>query len=153
MKKNQDNMTWFMDEFSKLLKESYSRSVSENIKRGLTHRLSKGKYIGKPPFGYIQEDNHGLSLHFTQSEIVEGIFNRFVQGETLSEIDDYLDSMDPFKIWNLSYSKVIKILQNPFYYGYILHERELYRHKYPLIVTEEVFNKAQEELKKRGIAK
>ena len=68
--------------------EVYSSNLSFHTKKGLRKRVSEGKPIGKPPFGYqlcdeecVEEDGHDYChVDERKAGIVKGIFERYASG-------------------------------------------------------------------------
>lgn len=110
-------------------------SISDNVKRGIQHKLQKGEWIGKAPFGY-RSNNAVMSLDIKESSIVKRIFEIYATNTvSISDIS---------KIFNIQRSKILYILNNRFYYGVMAIKGCFYKHKYDTIISEELFNKCQE---------
>ena len=68
----------WMDEF-------YSINLSEEVKRGMEEKVSRGEPICYPPFGYYMEDKKWIPDE-NESAIVLEVFQRFADGEGMRTI-------------------------------------------------------------------
>ena len=68
----------WMDEF-------YSINLSEEVKRGMEEKVSRGEPICNAPFGYYMEDKKWL-VDENESPIVREVFQRFADGEGMRTI-------------------------------------------------------------------
>lgn len=72
--------------------EYYSAELSQKVTRGMTENALKARYNGGTlPFGYmIDEDKHYI-LNPTTAPVVEEIFTRYADGETIVDIINSLN--------------------------------------------------------------
>ena len=68
----------WMDEF-------YSSRLSEEVKRGMEEKVSRGEPICQPPFGYYMKDKKWIPKD-GDAETVLGVFQRFADGEGMRKI-------------------------------------------------------------------
>ncbi len=149
-------------------------NISTNVKKGLKMKMKRGELIGfQGCLGY-DYDASDKSIHVNkeEAEIVKLIFQMYIEGQGATLIKNELNNLG-FKskkgnLW--TQSTVIGIIRNEKYKGDILlgktftvdpiskrrldnlgEEDQFYikKHHEP-IVSEEVFEKAQEILKRRG---
>jgi DNA invertase Pin-like site-specific DNA recombinase len=138
----------------------YLTNLSQEVKRGMTEKATRGEPLCHPAFGYDMQDKR-YYINEEQAAIVREIFDRFVNGEKVSTITNYLQSIGVrTNRGNLPERRFAEyILRNPVYCGKIrwcpdgrrssvrnydnegaiivdgLHEP---------IITQETFDKAQE---------
>ena len=133
-----------------------------NVKRGLRTRAEMGLWPGVAPVGYL---NQGLIdkrcqiiLDPERAPIVKKIFERMAYEKWSGrKIHQWLKFELNFKTIgnkNLAISNVFRILENPLYHGTFEYPRSSgnwYAGKHEPIVTKEVFDLAQEQLKRDSI--
>ena len=94
-----------------------SLSISKNLKWSIRKRMQNGTYTNSSvPFGYSLE-NHLLVINNQQAMIVADIFKRYLEGESISKIAQYLNNTYPKETGVWQYSSVQLILQNETYKG------------------------------------
>lgn len=111
-----------LDAFS----EYYSINLSEEVKKGMGEKASRGGVQSRPPYGYTIKENK-LVLSGYEAEVVKLIYNKFVnEGLTYIDIAKELNETGMrTKNGNLFQSKTIKyILTNPTYKGYLLWNKK-----------------------------
>lgn len=149
-------------------------NISTNVKKGLKMKMKRGELIGfQGCLGY-DYDASDKSIHVNkeEAEIVKLIFQMYIEGQGATLIKNELNNLG-FKskkgnLW--TQSTVIGIIRNEKYKGDILlgktftvdpiskrrldnlgEEDQFYiKNHHEPIVSEEVFEKAQEILKRRG---
>ncbi len=143
--------------------EYYSLNLAENSIRGKLEKASRGEHQGDAPYGYKYDKNtKTIQVVPEQAEIVKMIYNKWIQPETkllalcreLNELGIRTKKGKPFE------NRTIKwILHNPAYIGYSWFrkggiQRKWYaddiikvKAKHEPILTEEIWNKAQEKNK------
>ena len=135
-----------------------------NVKRGLRTRVEMGLWPGVAPTGYLNEKRVDRKCHVLvdpeRAPIVKQMFEK-VAHERWSgrKLYHWLKFDLNFKTRgnkNLSLSNVYIILQNTFYYGVFEFPRKSgnwYTGKHTPIVTKELFDKVQEQLKRDQIVR
>lgn len=105
-------------------------------------RILEDKYFGGIPFGY----NKDGSINENEAKIIKDLFTLYSHGDMGAEkILDYLK--ETYKIsWHKS--RLIKILSNKFYTGILTFMGKEYPHKHGILISKDLFEKAQEAKKK-----
>lgn len=158
---------------SGILAQEESRNMSENIQCGYQRKFEKGDIFTKyKNFVGYKYENGNLVIVSEQAEVVKTIFNLYLEGMTLQQIKEHLDSREiktatGKDVW--ATYVIQKMLKNEKYKGctmfqknftedYITGKRKVNhgeRTKYyvedthPAIVSKDIFDKAQEEMKHR----
>lgn len=125
---------------------SYVLQISDNVKRSIDHKLKNGEWPAKAPYGYLNIAEDGKKTvvpdHNLAAKIVVKIFEWYAS-------EAY--SMDEIRVkvkneFGLTTSKGVIdfILKNPFYYGEMLYKGKIYPHKYPPIISRQLFDKVQD---------
>jgi site-specific DNA recombinase len=137
---------------------------SLNVKRGLKSRCEMGLRPGIPPTGYLNEkrtDRKCYALVDTErAPIIKQMFER-VANEQWSgrKIYHWLRFNLNYKtIYNhhLSLSNIYRLLQNPFYYGVFEYPKKSgnwYTGQHTPLISKELFEKVQEQLKRDEISR
>ena len=149
-------------------------NISNNVKKGLKMKMKRGELIGfQGCLGYDYDaSDKSIHVNMEEAEIVKLIFQMYIEGQGATLIKNELNNLG-FKskkgnLW--TQSTVIGIIRNEKYKGDILlgktftvdpiskrrldnlgEEDQFYiKNHHEPIVSEEVFEKAQEILKRRG---
>lgn len=128
--------------------------IKERMQLGKVGRAKSGKSMmwGKVSYGYDYHKGTGeMTVNPWQSIVIKDMFERYVAGMSITKLRDYLN--DHYgkdkggKTW--SYRAVRVALDNPVYAGYVRYEGKLYNGLHDPIITKELYDKTQEELKIR----
>lgn len=149
-------------------------NISDNVKKGLKMKMKRGELVGfQGCIGYdYDQETKSISINPDEVEIVKYIFTRYVQGAGSFVISRELNELGyKTKLGNdWTQSTVIGVIKNEKYKGDILlgktftvdpiskrrlenlgEEDQFYiKNHHEPIISEEMFDKAQEILKKRG---
>lgn len=117
----------------------YIDALSENVKRGLREKLRKGEWPGVAPTGYL---NDKIIIDPQRAKKVVKLFERYSTGNySIKDIRNFSRTLGlvsrkgiPLSISNIQY-----ILQNPFYYGVIKFNGELYEAVHKPIIPKQLF--------------
>lgn len=149
-----------------------SLSISKNCRMGILKRMQEASYVpNTAPYGYRKTDGKFV-IHESEAEIVQRIFNEYLNGIGLNEIAQRLNSekIPKGKNMNWTYRSISYILTNEKYLGDSKYhkwytpdslpfrsienrgEKEmLYANRtHDAIIEKSVFDKVQILLKKRG---
>jgi site-specific DNA recombinase len=124
----------------------------EKCMAGMKEKLLRGEWIGYPPAGYSYDHVRGakeqrIVINEKGRLIRQAFLLKAQQGLTNTEIAHKISTSD-LKVTN---KRLTKILRNPFYCGYISHELldgELAKGKHKPLVSETIFLKANDMLKR-----
>jgi len=139
--------------------ENDNRGV--NVRRGLRTRCEMGLRPGVSPTGYLNEKRTDKKCHAiidpVRAPVVKQMFEK-VAFEQWSgrKLYHWLKFDINFKSKgnkNLSLSNIYIILQNHFYYGRFEYGGNWYKGKHEPLITKELFDKVQEQLKRDNIVK
>ena len=97
-------------------------NTAARVTERLYFKASKGQWVsGKPPFGY-KLVNKNLEINEPEAEIVRSIYEDFLNGHSLNQINNRLE-------FSWGSKQVKRILTNPTYKGYIRYGTRTYRKK------------------------
>lgn len=131
------------------LAEYYSAELAQKVSRGMRESILSGKMInGNPCFGYLIEDRHYIPDP-DKGPLVKEIFERYAGGETAAMIcDDFARrGIKTAAGVNLQPKSVYKILRNIKYTGLYAYGEIRIPNFHERLVTDELFQEAQERLK------
>lgn len=153
--------------------EYYSMNLSDEVKKGLRKKANRGEHIGRPSFGYekividVKRINNQekvireMRIKEDEAEIVKTIFKKFIDGESMVKICQYLNELNIKTKNNNKFSDrtVSWILNNPVYIGKARWteggmQRDFNNPNtiikdstFPPIIDMDTWNKAQDRLK------
>lgn len=142
--------------------EYYVIRLSDEVKRGMTEKATRGEPLCISAFGYDLKDKK-YYINEEQAPIVREIFDRFISGANINQIATYIQSIGvKTNRGNLPDRRFVEyILHNPVYCGKIrwctdgkmASKRDYYNENFIIsegvheaIITQEAFDKAQEKL-------
>jgi len=142
--------------------ENDNRSV--NVKRGLRARVEMGLWPTLSPIGYMNQnrmDKKGqVILDPVRAPIIKQIFEKVAYEKASGrKIYHWLKHDLNFHSRGnktLSLSSIFRLLDNPFYYGTFEYPKDsgnFYQGKHKPLITQEVFEKAQAQIKRDQIVK
>lgn len=125
--------------------------IKERMQLGKLGRAKSGKSMmwSKTSYGYDYVKETGtLSVNPYQALIVRKMFQWYLSGMSITKLRDALNEQyGQDKEW--SYRTVRVILSNPVYCGYNQFKGQIFPGTHEAIISEEDFNKTQEEIKTR----
>lgn len=133
-----------------------------NVKRGLRTRVEMGLWPGVAPVGYLNQKHMDKKCQVIidpeRGPIVKKMFEKMAyekwSGRKIHHWLKFELNFHTVGNHNLALSNVFRILQNPFYYGVFEYPRKSgnwYQGKHEPIVMRELFEKANEQLKRDNI--
>lgn len=140
--------------------ENDNRGV--NVKRGLRTRCEMGLRPGVAPVGYSNEKHADKKCHAIidpmRAPVIKQIFEKCANekwsGRRIHQWLKFELNFTSRANKNMTLSSVYLVLQNPFYYGVFEYPEKSgnwYQGKHQPLVTKELFDKAQEQLKRDRI--
>lgn len=133
-----------------LMAENYVLTLRDNTKRGLNQKIKDGEFPSKAPLGYRNIEINGKKTIIVDPDVgplVQDLFKKYATGTwSVAKIAKFLKKQQVVSCRNTSIcpATIHRILTNPFYYGVMCVKGQLLKHKYPPLITEELFNKCQE---------
>lgn len=125
--------------------------IKERMQLGKLGRAKSGKSMqwAKTSYGYDYIKETGtLSVNPYQALIVRKMFKWYLSGMSITKLRDALNEQyGQDKEWN--YRTVRVILSNPVYCGYNQFKGQIFPGTHEAIISEDDFNKTQEEIKTR----
>jgi len=113
--------------------------ISERTKDKMLQRAQKGMWNGGTvAFGYKSE-NKKLIINNSDAKIVQTIYEQYIFGINVANIS---------RKTNLSKSRIFTILRNPIYIGKIKYDGKLLHGNHKAIISQELFDLAQQMHKK-----
>lgn len=135
-----------------------------NVKRGLRTRVEMGLWPGQPPTGYLTQKQMDKRCHVIidpdRAPIIKKMFEKVADDKWSGrKVQQWLKFELNFKTIgnkNLALGNIYRTLQNHFYYGtfeFPKNSGNWYQGKHEPIITKELFNKVQEQLKRDNIVR
>jgi len=135
-----------------------------NVKRGLRTRVEMGLWPGVAPVGYLNQKHMDKKCQVItdpdRAPIMKKIFEKMAEDKWSGrKIHQWLKFELNFKTvgnHNLALGNIYRVITNPFYYGVFEYPRKSgnwYQGKHEPIVSKELFEKANEQLKRDGIVR
>ncbi len=125
--------------------EYYSAELSIKVKRGHTENALKCRNNGgHTPLGYKVVD-HKLIIDPSTAPVVQEIYQRYADGETIREIIDDLNTkgLRTSKGNKFTHPSFNTLLQNRVYIGEYIYDGTVISDGVPAIVSKEIFDKVQ----------
>ncbi len=143
-----------------VMAQSYTDSLSDNVKRSIRHKIFNGEWSGPAPLGYLNAIDAGTGkktiIHDPErSFLIKRFFEEYATGVySLAELsrkarDWGLRSRKGMIVGNQTMHEVV---QNPFYYGMMRVKGELHFHKYEPLISKELFDACEAIRTGRGRA-
>jgi site-specific DNA recombinase len=144
----------------------YSSAIRDNVKRRFDQKLKDGEWPGKAPIGYINidkgTDSTGDIIKFITQDperatLIQRGFEMRAEGMPYQVIanklnDEGLRSNTKYKN-PISKGQWEEIINNPFYYGDMRYDGQIYPHQYQPIVPKWLWEKCQEVKLQRSHAR
>jgi site-specific DNA recombinase len=132
----------------------YIDALSENIRRGIRLKLSKGIWPQWAPIGYLNDrKTRTIIIDEGKAPFIKRVFELYSTGEyTLGDIRNKINplGMAGRKDKPLSISQYQTMLKNPLYYGVFRYKGEVYEGTHEPIITKKLFDRCQEVMRLRG---
>ncbi len=136
------------------MSNQYIRELAVNTKRGMASKAEKGGKNGVPPIGYLNDViNKTIITDSDRWELVRILWDKMLTGTySIAELTRYADEELNLTLpvrgktggKPMAYSSVCAMFKNPFYYGKIRFNGQLYDGTHTPMITEEEFEKVQQ---------
>ncbi len=127
------------------LAKYYSDAISDNVRRALEQKLRKGEWPSMAPYGYINikkgEDSNDIVVDEFEAQVIKKAFELY--GTSAYSLDLLRTKIKTEHGVSWSKGQMGKILQNPFYHGIMIVKGKEYPHRYPPIISKELFDRVQ----------
>lgn len=154
-----DKMSILIESLIEAMDEYYSVNLSEEVLRGMTEKISRGKPVSTAPIGYKME-NGELLVDEETAPLVRSVFREYLSGRAFREIAVNLNAKG-FKTRrgnNFENRTVQYIIDNPVYAGYLRWDTEgrgsrghykdgkelIVKGTHEPIISEEIYEKIKE---------
>lgn len=151
-----DNSSILMEAIYEAMDEYYSANLSQEVKRGMAEKFSRGGITAPPPIGYKSEN--GTYIPDEQADIVRKIFEDFADGKPYRVIASELNNLGiRTKKGRLFENRAVEyILSNPCYIGKLRRSKpntkqdhfhdtaDVVDGHFEHIIDDDLFNKVQE---------
>lgn len=127
--------------------------IKERMQLGKIGRAKSGKSMmwAKVAYGYTYHVETGeMTVNQSEAIVVRKVFNSYLNGRSISKLRDDLNEEFP-KTPAWSYRTIRQMLDNPVYCGYNKYKGVIYTGNHEAIISEDVYNQVQGEIKIRQI--
>jgi site-specific DNA recombinase len=134
-----------------LFASSYVRQLGDNVKRSQEQCIRNGQWISKAPYGYknvaLPSGQKTIEINQEQAAFVVKIFEEYAKGNNSFHTVAVKMKANGFPLTargkSVTDRTVELILKNPFYIGMMNAKGQLHPHKYPKLISEELFTLVQ----------
>ena len=131
--------------------QSYTDSLSDNVKRSIRHKVANGEWSGPAPLGYLNSIDPLTSKKTIIPDPERGYLIKKFFEEYSTGVYSLAELGRKTKGWGLrsrkgnaiSVQTLHDLIQNPFYYGMMAVKNELHPHKYQPLITKGLFDTCQ----------
>lgn len=127
--------------------------IKERMQLGKIGRAKSGKSMmwAKVAYGYTYHVGTGkMTVNQSEAVVVREVFTSYLNGRSITKLRDDLNVKYP-KTPAWSYRTIRQMLDNPVYCGYNKYKGVIYPGNHEAIISEDVYNQVQEEIKIRQI--
>ncbi len=157
--RDMDSSDKFRKNLDVLLANDYRNKISDNVKRSAKKKLDDGTILGDSPLGYLnskrvdkKKEKVEVYIDPVRGSLVRKMFEDYASGMySMSELRDLIteEGLRSKKGCKIAKSQIEKILQNPFYYGYMKYNGLLYKHVHPVLISKDLFDECEQVRKGR----
>jgi len=139
-----------------VLAKKYISNLSEEVKKCQKEKLTQGWLPTKPPTGYKTIGEKGHKIHVIDdksSHHVRKMFELYATGNhSVISLEDEMYKLGLRSTGGnrILQSRIYNLLRDPFYYGKLRWNNEIYPAKHEPLISKDVFDKVQSILKRRG---
>ncbi|WP_105617423.1 recombinase family protein [Vallitalea okinawensis] len=117
-----DKFSIILESMLEAMAEYYSLNLSDEVKKGMLEKASRGGFQTRPPYGYVVKDKGTLEIADEEADIVKYIFDKFNNDQMAPvHIAKEINKLG-YKTKNnnrFETRSIERILSNPIYMGYI----------------------------------
>ena len=129
-------------------------SLSENVKRGLRHKLRRGEWPGFAPPGYLNDKVlRKVVMDPVKGPLIRRLIETYAAGHvSLRELKEqsFQWGLVGRQGKQLVKMELVRTLTNPFYYGVMRYTGEVHQGTHEPLITKATFDEVQEVLRRRG---
>ena len=130
----------------------YVDNLSENVKRGMRHKVRLEIWPMKAPLGYINDSNtKTIQIDSERSKIIKKAFQLFSEErKSFTAIALYLHRFGITKSDGkpLKVNQITRMLKDRFYIGILKYDGEYYQASHKTFVSKELFDEVQKQVRK-----
>lgn len=106
--------------FAYLLANQELLQIRKRIKENINYARLSGRYVGRPPFGYINAKDRNnktiLLIDEEKAEVIRNIFHNYLSGASMQQIRTYATEQG---FTRTGHSAIQNVINNPVYAGLI----------------------------------
>lgn len=130
---------------SVMMARGYVLMLSDNIKRSYAQKLRSGEITGAAPFGYKNIRNEAGRADVIVDDFKGSVLRKAFELYATGAYSIQTLRQKIAKEYGLKWSqgKTDALLKHPFYYGMMFVKGKHYAHRYPPLITKELFDQVQ----------
>jgi site-specific DNA recombinase len=138
-----------------LLSKYYSDNLSEEVKKGQRQAIERKSYPGNSKPGYTPrkpDKNTPRQIIPEQAWKIKEIFTRLANGETTADVYEWSKRVKFYssRTTSICRERFLQMIRDPFYTGKFQWNGKIYQGNHPPIISEELFQKAQDAISGRA---
>lgn len=139
--------------------QNYIDNLSEEVKKGQIEKIRQGWLPTKPPLGYKTIGEKGHKIHIIEGEkapLIKKMFELYATGNySLKKLVQimYEEGLRTRGRNKLCKGRLAELLADPFYYGGIRWNNEIYQGKQEPLISKELSDRVQYILKQKATPK
>lgn len=142
-----------------VLARKYINNLSEEVKKGQMEKIRQGWLPTKPPMGFETTGEKGHKIHIIDEEkapFIKKMFELYATGNfSLKKLAKEMAELG-FRTRGgnkISKGRIAELLNDPFYFGKIRWNNEIYQGKQELLISKDLFDSAQQTLRSKTTPK
>ena len=145
----------FLHGIKVLMAKNYIDNLSEEVKKGMREKAEQGEWPNKAPLGYLNnKETHRLETDPDRAPMIAEIFQLCATGDySITALHQKAKELGlRYRTSNqyCSRSNIERILKNPIYTGRFIWNGDYFQGDHEPIISQELFEKVQEQLRKVG---
>ena len=147
--KSQEKLNWGI---RILFAKNFTDNLSEEVKKGQKQKTKDGWFATRPPLGFKTIGERGHKTHIIDEGVapyIKEMFSLYATGNySISSLVDkmYKSGFRSRAGGKVVKSKVHKLLSEPFYYGKLIWNGEMYQGKHEPLISKDLFEEVQQKL-------